>query len=221
MYQLPSTFSPQHQVEIVGVLKDFQIGNIRQATPSAAFFVQRSQARVMAIQIDGQNVSRALESIDKTWEEVILGRPIRRQFYDQTVELMYRDITRQASLLSVYALVAVTIAALGLIGLAAFVAEKRTKEIGIRKVLGGSRLDIVTLLVWQFSKPVLISNLLAWPIAYYYLTVWLQGFERHVDLSALTFVVAGSVTFMLALFTVCMHAFVIAGTKPITALRYE
>ena len=221
MYQRPTTLSPQHQVEIIGVLRDFQIGNVRQATPPAVFYVQRNQGRVMAVQIDGQNVSKALEEIDKSWEEIVAGRPIQRQFFDQTIELMYRDVTQQASLLGIYALVAVAIAVLGLIGLAAFDAEKRTKEIGIRKVLGGSRLNIVTLLLWQFSKPVLISNLLAWPVAFYYLTIWLQGFERHVDLSIFTFATAGVATCVLALVTVFAHAFLITGTKPITALRYE
>lgn len=221
LYQRPSTFAPIHEVEIIGVLEDFQIGNVRRESPAAAFFVQPDQNSRILIKIDGQNIVPALAAIDGLWAEMNPDLPVRRLFFDETVESMYQELTRQASLLSVAVLVAIGIAILGLIGLAAFMAEKRTKEIGIRKVLGASRLNIMSLLLWQFSKPVLISNLIAWPLAYYYLTVWLQGFARHIELSPLSFLVAGLLTFIIAIATVMAHAFFMAGTKPITALRYE
>ncbi len=221
MYRLPTTFSPRHDVEIIGVLQDFQMGSVRQSIQPAGFYVQRDQGRLMALQVDGSRLTDALQNIDRIWESMDFQGPIERRFFDETVEQIYRNVTRQASLMTVYAAVAVAIALLGLVGLAAFVAEKRSKEIGIRKVLGGSRLDVIGLLLWQFSRPVLLSNLLAWPLAFYYLSLWLNGYERHIELSPWYFLAAGAVTLSLALLTVLMHALSIAGMNPVRALRYE
>jgi putative ABC transport system permease protein len=120
-----------------------------------------------------------------------------------------------------FAAIAVFVAILGLIGLAAFVSEKRTKEIGIRKILGGSRLEISKLLLWQFAKPVILSNTLAWPLAYLALTQWLNGFERRIDLVYLSFLAASGVTLVLALTTVLVYALRTAGMNPVRALRHE
>mgnify|MGYP003674455626 FL=1 len=220
-FALPARFSPVHQVEVVGVLRDFQIGDIRQAIPATVFYVQRDQANLLAVRVDAQRVQQGLESIDAAWASLNPDRPIKRVFFDQTTESIYREITRQAWLLSFCVGIAMLIAALGLLALAAFVTEKRSKEIGIRKVLGSSRLRIVGLLLWQFSKPVLVSNLIAWPLAYYYLSQWLGSFASHIDLDPLVFLGASVVTLSLALLTVFAHSFIVAGINPVRALRYE
>ncbi|MDO8271179.1 MAG: ABC transporter permease [Gammaproteobacteria bacterium] len=220
-FQEPARFSPVHQVEIVGVLRDFQIGDVRRASPPAAFYVQRDQAGFIAVQLDGQRVASGLATIDEVWSSLYPNRPIRRSFFDQNTEARYSEITRQAWLLSICVGIAMLIAALGLLGLAAFVTEKRRKEIGIRKILGSSRFNIVRLLLWQFSKPVLISNLIAWPFAFYFLSRWLQGFASHVDLSLLVFLGASLATLILAMVTVFTYSFVVAGINPVRALRYE
>ena len=205
----------------MGVLRDFQIGDIRQAIPATVFYVQRDQANLLAVRVDAQRVQQGLESIDTAWASLNPDRPIRRVFFDQTTESIYREITRQAWLLSFCVGIAMLIAALGLLALVAFVTEKRSKEIGIRKVLGSSRLRIVGLLLWQFSKPVLVSNLIAWPLAYYYLSRWLQGFASHINLNPLVFIGASLITLILALLTVFAHSFIVAGINPVRALRYE
>ncbi|MDO8291209.1 MAG: ABC transporter permease [Parvibaculum sp.] len=220
-FQDPSRFSPVHQVEIVGVLRDFQIGNVRQAIPAAVFYVQRDQAGLIAVRLDGQRVAAGLVAIDEAWMSLYPDRPIRHFFFDQRTEAMYAEITRQARLLSICVGIAMVIAALGLLGLAAFVTEKRRKEIGIRKVLGSSRFNIVRLLLWQFSKPVLISNLIAWPFAFHFLNKWLQGFVSHIDLSPMVFVGASIATLVLALLTVFTYSYIVAGINPVRALRYE
>ena len=106
-------------------------------------------------------------------------------------------------------------------GLAAFTAERRTKEIGIRKVLGARTRDIVRLLVWQFSRPVLIANLIAWPVAWWLMRDWLNGFDTRIALGPTPFAVAGALTLGIALATVAGHAIRVARTNPINALRYE
>ena len=121
----------------------------------------------------------------------------------------------------VFVIVAIFIACLGLFGLAAFTAGRRTREIGIRKVFGASTSDLVVLLVWQFSIPVLIANAIAWPIAWYYLRGWLQGFAYHVPLSPLYFLGAGSAAMLIAWITVFTHARRVARANPVHALRTE
>ena len=112
-------------------------------------------------------------------------------------------------------------ACLGLFGLAAFTAERRTKEIGIRKVLGARTRDIVRLLAWQFSKPIIIANLIAWPVAWWMMRSWLNGFDARIDLGPAPFVLAGLIALAIAMGTIAGHALKVARANPILALRYE
>ena len=116
---------------------------------------------------------------------------------------------------------AAAIAALGLFGLSAHSAEQRTKEIGIRKSMGAGTGDIMRLLMWQFTKPVLSANLIAWPLAAWLVTRWLETFVHHIDLPLRLFPATGAVTLTIALLTVSMHSFLVARAKPVAALRYE
>jgi len=115
----------------------------------------------------------------------------------------------------------VIVACLGLFGLAAFTAERRTKEIGIRKVLGARNRDILSLLAWQFSKPVIVANLIAWPIAWWAMRDWLNTFDARIDLGPTPFLIAGLLALAIALGTIAGHAFKVARANPIHALRYE
>jgi putative ABC transport system permease protein len=124
-------------------------------------------------------------------------------------------------MLAIFAGVAAFIACLGLFGLSVYSAEQRTKEIGIRKTMGATRLDIVKRLLWQFSKPVIWANLIAWPIAGITMSRWLQGFAYHINLEPWLFLSATLLALMIALLTVSGHAILVARAKPATALRYE
>jgi len=117
--------------------------------------------------------------------------------------------------------IAISISCLGLFGVAAFTAERRTKEIGIRKVFGARTRDVVRLLLWQFSIPVLIANAVAWPIAYYYLHRWLEGYAYRISLNPLYFIGAGAAALVIAWVTIVSHALRVAQSNPIRALRYE
>ena len=147
--------------------------------------------------------------------------PFDARFADDIVYELYNPDARRAKLFGGFALLAVVIGCLGLFGLAAFTAERRTKEIGIRKVLGARTRDIVRLLVWQFSRPVLLANLIAWPIAWWAMRDWLNGFDARVGLTPVPFVVAGLLALAIAVATIAGHAYRIAQTSPIRALRYE
>jgi putative ABC transport system permease protein len=122
---------------------------------------------------------------------------------------------------AVFAAFAILISCLGLFGLAAFTAERRTKEIGIRKVLGARTRDIVRLLVWQFTRPVLLANLIAWPVAFLAMRNWLNEFESRIDIGPTPFVLAGLLALAVATGTIFVHAVRAARAHPIHALRYE
>ena len=132
-----------------------------------------------------------------------------------------RPRTARAQIFAAFALLAVIIGCLGLFGLAAFTAERRTKEIGIRKVLGARTRDIVRLLVWQFSRPVIIANIIAWPVAWWLMRDWLNGFDQRITLTPMPFVIAAAIALGIAIATVVGHAIRVARANPIHALRYE
>ena len=117
--------------------------------------------------------------------------------------------------------IAIFIACLGLFGLAAFTLQRSTKEIAIRKISGARIRDIVRMLLWQFSIPILVANAIAWPIAFYYLRHWLQGYAYHISLSPLYFLASGFAALVIAWITVLAHALLVARVKPVQALRYE
>ena len=162
-----------------------------------------------------------LAAIDAAWDALGTGHPIMRRFYDEHVQDRYTDIIRQTRAFEAFSAAAIIIAGLGLFGLASFTAEQRTKEIGIRKAMGGSTLEILGLLLWQFTKPVLWANLIAWPVAYFGMRYWLQGFAYHIDLSPWMFLAASALALVIAVLTVVGHALLVARAQPVTALRYE
>lgn len=221
LFRLPATFTPQHDATIVGVLKDFQIGQVREAIPPAAFYVDPGNFRMLSLKLDGQAVPETLEAVDRTWDAYAGPAPAQRVFYDRAVQNMYVDLLRQTTLFSIFAGVAVFLAVLGLVGLAAHAAVSRTKEIGIRKTLGGGRWAITRLLLWQFSRPVLVANLIAWPAAFFAMSAWLEGFATRVELSWWMFAGAAALTLAVAVAAVLLHTFRMAGTPPVTALRHE
>jgi putative ABC transport system permease protein len=176
---------------------------------------------VVSVRIRGDRVSDTLAFIDKTWRVLAPGFPIQRYFLSDIFEMQFKADETQGRMFAFFVGIAIFIACLGLFGLAAFTAERRTKEIGLRKVFGGRTRDIVRLLLWQFSIPVLIANLIAWPVAYYYLHHWLESYAYRITLNPLYFLVAGVTALAIAWMTIIAHAIPVARANPIVALRYE
>jgi putative ABC transport system permease protein len=207
--------------EIVGVIPDFSIGSVRDAIAPTAYYVDPGRFYHLVLRFDGGAVPQALESVRNLWKQQPSAGRFDGTFLDQFVNDLYEDIVTQATIFSLFSGVAVVLAALGLLGLAIFTAERRTKEIGLRKVMGARRADILVFLGWQFARPVLWANLIAWPCTYLVIRHWLQGFAYHVDVGLATFVIAGTLALVIALTTVAGHAFLVARARPVEALRYE
>lgn len=205
--------------EIIGVSPDFNLNTRRPAWPQI-FYVDPSDLNELSVRLIGAQIPEALTAIDAAWSQM-MHTSINRRFLSQSLQDMYADIMLQGTAISLGAGLAAVIAVLGLFGLAAHSVEQRTKEIGIRKVMGASRADILRMLLGQFARPVLWGNLLAWSAAGYLMHRWLQGFASHVELDPLIFLGAGAVALAIALATVLSHALRVAHTKPVTALRYE
>jgi putative ABC transport system permease protein len=159
--------------------------------------------------------------IESVWKRIAPDVPFDAEFSDDIVAKLYDAEEARAALFAAFAALAVIIGCLGLFGLAAFTAERRTKEIGIRKVFGAKVRDIVRLLAWQFSKPVILANLVAWPVAWWVMRDWLNTFDSRIALTPTPFVLAGAIALAIAIGTISGHAVRVARTNPIHALRYE
>ena len=155
------------------------------------------------------------------WRRLVPDVPYDGIASEDKVAELYNVEEARAKVFAGFALLAVIVACLGLFGLAAFTAERRTKEIGIRKVLGARSRDIVRLLAWQFSKPVIVANLIAWPVAWWLMRDWLNGFDQRIALGPAPFLTAAVLALGIAIVTVAGHAFRVARANPIHALRYE
>ena len=205
--------------EIIGVAPDFDF-DARTPMQSRMFYVEPLNLDLFAMRLNGANLPETLRAIDRAWYATGHSQ-IHRRFLDQTFQDRYAAVILQGTAISLGAGLALVIAALGLFGLAAHAAEQRTKEIGVRKAMGASTADIVRLLLWQFSRPVLWANLIAWPLAWWAMSRWLSGFAYHVDLPLWLFLAAGGSALLIACATVLAHALMVARAEPATALRYE
>jgi len=215
---------PAKPSEIIGVVPDFTLGSVRQPIEPFLYGVGRlapPSSVSLAVKLDGARVPETLAAMDRIWTRVGQGRPMMRYFVDQFTMRLYVDTLIQGATVAIAGVIALVVAALGLFALSAYTTERRTKEIGVRKAMGASSGDILKLLLWQFAKPVLWANLIAWPVAWVVLTWWLSSFAYRVEIAPWTFVVAGLGALAIALATVLVHALNVARAKPVAALRYE
>ena len=209
-------------VNIIGVVQDSRFRSIREPLDEIMFRIDRTGGNVLDVRLDGSADPRqVLAGVEAVWKRMIQDAPFSARFSEDIIIELYTAETARAKVFAGFAALAVIVACLGLFGLAAFTAERRTKEIGIRKVLGARVRDIVGLLAWQFSKPIIIANLIAWPVAWLLMHNWLHSFDTRIDMGVMPFVVAGLVALVIAIGTIASHAFKVARANPILALRYE
>ena len=208
-------------ITIVGVVRDTRLRSIREPIEPIAFAIGRNGFTTLIVRYDDPEPNAVRERIEQTWRRLAPDVPFDAAFSEDIVAELYQGEESRARVFAGFAALAVIVACLGLFGLAAFTAERRTKEIGIRKVLGARTSDIVKLLAWQFSKPVIIANLIAWPVAWWAMRDWLNTFDTRVDLGVTPFLFAGLLALAIAIGTISGHALRVARANPIHALRYE
>jgi putative ABC transport system permease protein len=205
---------------VVGVVRDSRFRSIREPIDPIMFQSARAGHTDMVVRFHGDPAA-VRAGVEQAWKKVVPDVPFNAKFSDDIMVDLYKAEDARAKTFAAFALLAGIVACLGLFGLASFTAERRTKEIGIRKVLGARTRDIVRLLVWQFSKPVIVANIIAWPVAWWVMRGWLNGFDTRIGLGPSPFLLAGGVALAIAIGTVAGHAVRIARANPILALRYE
>ncbi|MCJ8269925.1 MAG: hypothetical protein MJK04_11055 [Psychrosphaera sp.] len=205
---------------IVGVVKDHHFSSLHEQIKPTYHVYFPERFSNMSIKFEG-DVSAVSQHINDVWQQVMPNQPIIMDYMDDEFNAMYTEEDRQMTIFNLFSALAIFIACLGLFGLASFTTERRTKEIGIRKVIGASVMDIVVLLSMEFSKLVLLANIIAWPIAWYVMSNWLTNFVYRIDMNPMIFVASALVAFVIAWVTVGSLASVAAHTRPIKSLRYE
>jgi putative ABC transport system permease protein len=210
---------------IVGVLKDFHYQSVRDSIEPLVLTVppkgNDDYLFVAIVRLKAGDIRGSLDSVRAAWKEVNSLYPFEYRFFDQDFDQMYRADERMGAVLRVFAALAVVIACLGLFGLASFMTEQRTKEFGIRKVLGASAPGVGVLLSKEFAKWVAMANLIAWPVAYLVMRGWLQDFAYRTGIAWWLFAATGAGTPVIALLTVGYQAVRAALADPVESLRYE
>ena len=187
----------------------------------ANYFKMAIRNRYILIKINSGNLPATMELLKKKWTEIIPQLPFDFSFLDETFDRQYKADEKLQAIFSNFGVLAIFISCLGLSGLVSFTAEQRTKEIGIHKALGASISGIIFLLSKEFTKWVLIANLIAWPVAYFAMNQWLQNFAYRINIELGTFILAGVLALIIALLTVGYQAVKAAKANPVDALRYE
>ena len=210
----------EQYVPIIGVMKDFHFQSLHDAIRPLGLFIGRNLG-YLAVRVRPDDIPGTLATLETQWLAFAPDQPFTYSFLDSDVDALYQEDQRQGSLFGTFALWAIVIACLGLFGLAAFTAEQRTKEIGVRKVLGASVPGIVVLLSKEFTKLVVVAFIVAAPVAYFAIDRWLQGFAFRVEISGWIFLMAGLAALGVALLTVSYQSIRAALINPVDALRYE
>jgi putative ABC transport system permease protein len=205
---------------VIGVVEDFHYDSLRENIGPLMMFLGRSTGS-MSFRIKTDDIAKTIGLLEKEWREFLPNAPFSYTFMDEGFSAMYQSEQRVGKIFGMFATLAVFIGCLGLFGLAAFTAEQRTKEIGIRKVLGATAPGIIRLLMKEFIILVAIANVIAWPVAYFVMNRWLRDFAYRISIGAWIFIAAGILTLFISTMTVIYQATKAALMNPIDSLRYE
>jgi putative ABC transport system permease protein len=208
---------------IIGVVKDFHFESLHHPIKPFLFHPlgRDGGGQYLSVRIATADVRKTLALVEQTWKKYADNQAFEYEFFDEHFARVYLSEQKTGQVYLIFSLLAVFIACLGLLGLTAFITEQRTKEIGIRKVLGASASQVLVLLTRQFALLVLIANLIAWPVAYWISRNWLQDFAYRTNLTAWVFALSAGVAIVVALLTVSFQSIKAALTNPVDSLRYE
>jgi len=206
--------------KLIGIVKDFNFESLHQEIRPMIFW-QRPNYNALSIKINSAAMKEGLAQLEKAWKSFLPARPFDYQFLSERYRSLYEAEQKQSQLFTAFAGLAIFIASLGLFGLATFNTLQRIKEIGIRKVLGASIPNILTLLSKEIIILIIAANVVAWPLAWYFMNKWLATFAYHIDMDVLVYILAAVVAILIALITVSAQTIKAAMSNPAKTLRYE
>jgi putative ABC transport system permease protein len=206
---------------VIGVIKDFHYRGLQAPVEPLVMEFNPGMFSYLTFEVDAAGAAAARSFVERTWKETFPGRPFESFFLDADFDRQYRADERVGRIFGVFMLLGLFVACLGLFGLASFTAESRTREVGVRKVLGASAASIVVLLSRQFAAWVLAANLIAWPAAYLFVDRWLRGFAYRTSIRAETFLLSGLAVLAVALLTTGLQTVRAAAANPAESLKYE
>jgi putative ABC transport system permease protein len=208
-------------LQIIGVVKDFNFQSLHQEIRPLVIQFNSENNYQMTVRISGNQTGESLTYIEKTWNSFMEQQPVHMTFLEEDLASLYNNDEKSATVFSIFSVLAIFIAALGLLGLASFSAAQRTKEVGIRKAMGASISSVLITLSKEFIWLILLATLASWPLGYFFMKDWLQDYPIRVDLELQVFIVSTVMAFLIAAITVILRVYQAASTNPIKCLRYE
>jgi putative ABC transport system permease protein len=207
--------------QIIGVVENFHFNSLHKKIEPMMFYWDERVAGVVTLKISSGNIGETLDFVKSTWEDFSPAFPFEYHFLDEVYDRQYKSDERLIQIFGYFSILAILIASLGLFGLTAFTAHQKTKEIGIRKVLGASVSSVALLLSKELLKWVVVANIIAWPAAYLLMNEWQQNFAYRTSLSLWVFVLASAIGLFVALLAVSSQTLKAAYKNPVDTLRYE
>ncbi|MGD8536202.1 MAG: ABC transporter permease [Candidatus Aminicenantes bacterium] len=207
--------------KIIGVVKNYHFRSLQQEIDPLILLYYPQRCRVLFARLKSEQIPQTIGYIENVFKRFAPSYPFNYYFLDEALDRLYRSEQRIGTLFRYFSILAILISCLGLLGLASFMAEQRTKEIGIRKVLGATASNIVALLSKEFTKWVIVANIVAWPVAYFALNKWLQSYAYKTNVALWSFVLSGALALLIALVTVSYQSIKAALANPADSLRYE
>jgi len=209
------------KIKVIGIVKDFHFESLHVPIVPLAYAWDEKTHGFCSIKISAHNITETLNNIEETWLKYSPEYPFKYSFLDKSFDQMYKTEQRLGIIAIYFSILAVFIACLGLFGLSAFMVERRIKEIGIRKVLGASIIDIVKMLSGEYTRLVLYANIIAIPVTWYVLHLWLQDYPYSTTIHWWIFIISALITIIIALFTVSFQSIKAAVTNPAETVKYE
>jgi putative ABC transport system permease protein len=220
---LPGGETPEDidRYTVIGVVKDFHLKSLHTEIEPLYIRYTTENMDVLSVRIDPENISHTMGLLKDKWNRVTGGYPFEYYFLDDSFNELYQRDEKLVQITFVFSGLAILIGCLGLLGLTAFILERRFKEIAIRKVLGASVFRIVSIFCKEFVGLIIIASLIAWPVSYYFLNRWLQDFAYRTNIGAIVFVVASFVALVIAISTIAALAIKAAWANPVDSIRHE
>jgi putative ABC transport system permease protein len=206
---------------VIGVVKDFHFQSLHQEIRPLIIQFNRGNNYMMSVRISGNDTGKTLEYIGKTWDSFREQQPIHLTFLEEELAALYSNEEKTATIFNIFSVLAIFIAALGLLGLASFSAAQRTKEVGIRKAMGASISSVLLSLSREYVWLILLATLVAWPLGYFFMKDWLQDYPSRITLVPAVFILSTLLAFFIAALTVILRVYQTASSNPVKSLRYE